>query len=663
MAGGRIDGQPAVALDVERCDGHTGLHAGGGVDGDDAVARAVVLGEEDAVGGGVEGGAGEVVVGIQREAGEHRASGGVDRQHAVRVGVAVEDQQAARGYRGGPQGHGSGEHLQAEVVEAVRRPEISRQRDGLQHLSGGRVDLEQIARVGLIAHPQLARGVHRHVAQVGARHAHAHGVQCEGCAGAAGGADADIAQPVRGQRGAVEVDAAVLEGEVGAVVGVDVVGVGWGVAHGGPGEAVGARAFDEARAEQHGAVLDVDAGEGGHDLQQRLGGRAEQLQREGAIGVRGHEQRGAGAVGGDRARAQAHHLQGAVGVRPAHQDVAAQVQPRAHQRDRLAGVGRGLGGVCRRAAEGHAGDAGDAGGVARAHATGGLDADRTEHPVYCPAVQRHGQIHVAVGHIAQRRIRASEDVCARASAGIEHHARAEAVLAVVALDEARARNAHRGCGAVGGHAQDLHISDRGHDLQREGAIGEIGAHRADLRVDDRVARHGINGHREESEIERRVHTNRREHTCRGGAVRIGDVRLHPRCRRIERHRDADLLCWVGRRCRRDVGDAEGRAHVTGRPDREVANDRRGQRVARSVADHARSDGQSVIPCRQDRVDQDAQLLATGAGVKVNGGADVIGGAEDAVGTRPNDPHAAGVQTGRVKRFIEGDVDRTHQETP
>ena len=92
---------------------------------------------------------------------------------------------------------------------------------------------------------------------------------------------------MHGQRVAVEVDAAVLRAGARGVVHVDVVAHGRGVDHAGAGEVVGPRAFDEARAEQHGAVLHVEALQRGHDLQQRLRGRAEQLQAERAVGVVG----------------------------------------------------------------------------------------------------------------------------------------------------------------------------------------------------------------------------------------------------------------------------------------------------------------------------------------------------------------------------------------
>ena len=657
VARGGVDRQARPGLDVEGRRAHPDLRAVERVDLHDAVARAVVLGEVDAPGASAVGRPGEVVVGVQRQAGDHRPGARVDGQHPVGVGVAVEDQQAARRHAGRAQRHRRAQHLQAQVVVGVGRAEVSPHGEGLQRLAGGRVDLEQVARVGVVAHPELARRVHRHIAQGRAGHIDAHRVERISRARAPGGGDRDTAQPVHGQRGAVEVGAAVLLDAV--VVDVDVVGIGRRVADAGAGEVVGAGAFNKARAEQHGAVLDVDVAEGGHDLQQRLAGRAEDLQREGAVEVAGQHQGGAGGIRCGRRGAQAQHLQRAIDVDVAHQHVGAGVEPRAHQGDGLAGVGRGLCGVGGRAAERAAGHAGQAHAVAGAGAAGGLDADGPEGRA--GAVQGHGDAHVAVGDVPQRRVVAVEHVRAGVDPRVQHHLAAQPVLAVVALDEAGAQDQHLRTRAVRRDRLHLHVHDGGQDLQREGAIGEIGAHGADLRVHDGVARNGIQRYVEVGQAARGVGAEDGDRRSADGAGAVDDLEAGLGRGRVEGHADADLLAGVGRWRRRDVGDAAERADVAGDADREVAHDGRGQCVAGAVADDGGVDGEAVGARGQDGVEHDAELLAARASVQMQGRGDVVGGAEDAVGASTHDANAGRGQSGDVERLVEADVHRADQE--
>ena len=171
---GGIDRQPGPRLDAQRRQRHPRLHPRGCIDRHDPVARAVVLGQEDPVGLRIKRGPRQVVVGIQRQAGKHRPGGQIHRHHPVRVRMAVEHQQAARGHRRAPQRHRRPQHLQPGVVKRIRRSKVGAHRERLQHLPRARIDLQQMPRVGLVAYPQLARRVHRHIAQAGARHVHPH---------------------------------------------------------------------------------------------------------------------------------------------------------------------------------------------------------------------------------------------------------------------------------------------------------------------------------------------------------------------------------------------------------------------------------------------------------------------------------------------------------
>jgi hypothetical protein len=105
MAAERVDGDARMGLDVgtgRQCD--AGQHrAAGWVDLLDVVG--VVGQHQQAAGAGVEDPARQVVVAPERAAGDDCAAGRVDGHHHVRVGMPVEDQQAARGHLGAAQRH------------------------------------------------------------------------------------------------------------------------------------------------------------------------------------------------------------------------------------------------------------------------------------------------------------------------------------------------------------------------------------------------------------------------------------------------------------------------------------------------------------------------------------------------------------------------------
>ena len=490
MPGRRVDRQPGPALHVDRRHPRPQLRAGGGVELDDAGAGAAVLGDEQMPGGRVVHARREVVVGAQHDAGEDRAVGGVDRQHAVAVRVAVEHQQRPGRDGHAAQAHRRGQQLQPRVVVQVGGAVAVVQRQRLLDRAGGGVEPQQVAGAGVVAHPQRpARRVGGDVAEGGAVHRHAQGVEGQRRGGAARRGGGDAAEAVGGQRGAVEGGPAVLGAVVGVVVDVDVA-VARRVGRGGPGEGVGGGPFDEAAAVQHGVAGDVEAAQRGHDLQHGLAGRPEHPQRGGAVGVGRDDQRGAAAVGGGRRGVQDRGLGGAVGVGPAQQHVGGRGQARAGQRDGLAGVGRGQGGVGGGAGQRGGGDAGQAGGVGGAGAAGGLGGDRPER-----AVQRHGDGDAAaVDVLAERGVVAVADVRPAVDARVEHGLRAEAVLAAVALDEAQPGQRHRRRRPVRGHRLHVHPRHDWDDLEVESAICREGLGTAHLREQDRIACHRVKRH-------------------------------------------------------------------------------------------------------------------------------------------------------------------------
>ena len=661
VAAGPIYGQPRPRLHVERPRDHPELRPAGRAQLDDAVARPVLLGQIDMAVARVEGRPGQVVVAVQRQAGNDRARARVDRDHPVRVGVAVEHQQAARGHVGRAQRHRRAQHLQPGVVVHGGRAVVAAQRDGLHHRAVVRIDAQQMARAGVVAHPDRPAGrIDRHVAQRRALHAQAHRVQRHRRTGAPGRAHAHVAQPVARQRRAVEVGPPVLCAEVRRVVHVHVVArIHPRVDHRRPGKAVAARPLDEARAQQHRAVLHVNALHRGHDLQQRLGGRAKDLQRERPVGVRRHQQRRARAVARRRRRAQLHHLQRPVDVHIAQQDVGAGVQPRPVQPHRLPRIGRRLPRIGRRPRQRHRRDRAQPHAVRRAHPTAGLDADRTKHP----RAQRYRHPHVPVRNVPQHRIVARQNIRTRGRARVQHGARAEAVLGPAALDKTGAGDQQRRRGAVGGHGFNLHVTDDRQHLQRERAIGEIGAHRTHLQMHHRIAGGGIQWHGEERDTAIDVHAQHVDDTCGHVAGRVDDLEVGTGVARVERHRDTDLLTWVGRGCGRDLGHATGGPDITGRPDAEPALDGHRQHVASAVGDDRWVDAQAVVAGRQHAVDDHAQRLAEAAGIQAHFHRGVVGGAEDAIVAGTQQRNAVGGQSHCVERFVERDVDRTHEEDP
>ena len=659
VAGGGVHRQPRVRLDVERRRDHPNLRPGHRAQLDEAVARPVVLGQVNVPVGRVERRPRQVVVGVQRQPRDHRPGRRVHRQHLVRVGVAVEDQQTARRHVGAAKRHRRPEHLQAQVVEGVRCAKVARQRDRLQHLPAGRVDLEQVPRVGLVAHPQLATGrVHRHVAQAGARHVHPHGVERKRRAAAPCGAHRDVAQPVRGQRRAVQVGAAVLLHAV--VVDVDVVRVRRRVGDAGPCEGVGRAALHIARAQQHRAVLDVNAADGGHDLQQRLAGRPKHLQAVRAVHIERQHQRGAAPVGGRRARAQAHHLQQPVDVAVAQQHVRARAQPRAHQRDGLPRVGRALRRIGRRARQRRAVHPAQVDAVARTRPACGLDVDRPEHPV----AQRHRHPGVAVVDVhPQRRVVAVQHVRARVRARVQHRARSEPVLGVTPLHQPRPRDQHLRAAPVRRHRLHLNAHNRWQYLQREGAVSKVCTHRADLRKHHDVSGERVHRHVEIGVATRRVNAEDVDRGRADSPVGIHDFEGSAGVGRVEGHCNADLLARIGRWCRRGGWGATERAHIAGRADGEVAHDVRAQHIAHPVVDHGLVDAQLVVAGRQITVGHHREFLAKSASVDCEGGGYVVGGAEDAVSTGAHQRHQGRGEPRRVDRLVKHHIERAHQEAP
>ena len=657
VPGGRVDRQPRPRLDVERRGDRRHLRTRGRAQLNDPVARPVVLRQVDVAVGRVERRPRQVVVAVQHQAGDHQARGRVDRQHPVVARVAVEHQQAARRHARPAQAHRRTHHLQAQVVERIRRAEAVVHRDRLQHLPGARRDLQQVPRVGLVAHPEVARCVHRHVAQAGARHVGAHAVERKRRARATGGGDGHPAQPVRGQCRAVEVRRPVLLDAV--VVHVDVVvRVDSGVDRAGPGKAVGRRTLHIARAEQHRAVLHVDAADRGHNLQQRLARRAEQLQRIRPIDIDRQHQRGARAVNGCRRGREPRHLQRPVDVGPAQQDVAADVEPRARQRDGLPGVGRALARVSRRAAERSARHRTQAGAVVRACAACSLDVDRPKHPV----AQRHRHPHVAVAHVlTQRRVVAVEHVRAGVDPRIEHRGRPKLVLAVVALHEARAGYEHRRARPVTRDRLHLHVQHRGDDLQREGAVGEVGDDLADLAVDDPIAGDRVHRHVEVGDATRGIGTEHVDDRGADGTVAVDHADARLGRAGVEGHRNADLLTCIRRWRGGRLSDAGVGMHIARRADREVPDDVRRQQVADAVGDVVLDDAQLVVASRQETGRDDRQPLAEGARAEREVGGEVVGRAEDAVRTRAHQRNTGGREQRGVDGFTEHHVKRTHQE--
>ena len=651
----RVDRQPRPALDVERRRdfrklgprGRTQLHDGVAVLRTQVqvpVARAVRPGRE-------------VVVAVQRQARNHRLRARVHRHHPVCVGVAAEDQQAARGHRRAPQRHARREDLQPQVAVAVGHAEAGvGQREAVQHLATGFVDLEQVPWVGVVAHPQVAAGVHRHVPKVAPGHVGAHGVERKRRTRAPGRGDAHVAQPVCGQGGAVEVGRTVLLDAV--VVNVDVVALRSVVHRAGACKVVAAGPFHITRAEEHGAVLDVDAGDGGHDLQQRLAAGAEHLQRVRTVGRDGQHERGAGAVSSRRARAEPGHLQRAVDVAPAQQHVGAGVQARTGQVDGLPRVGRALPSIGRCAAERHAGDAAQADAVVRAGAPRRLDVDRPEHAVG----DRHAHPRVPVADVApQGRVVPVEHVRPSARACVQHRAVPKPVFARVAFRKPAAQDQHLRAAPVPRHRLHLNVHNRGQNLEQEGAVGEVGARAAHLRIDHCVAGGGVARHVEVGDATVRVDPVNIDRHAASGAVAVDGLEGGLGGGRVERHRNADLLVRVGRRCGQRIGDAAECPHITGRTDREVTHDVTAQRIADPVGDHGFADAQLIVAGRQVPVGDHRQALTEGPRIQLEGRDQVVARSEDAVRAGTGQRHPGSGEQGGVDRLVESNVDRAHDK--
>ena len=428
---GRIDGQSGMRIQVDVVAQVARLEhlAGDRVDLHQVVPVACEY--QQMARAGIEHPARQVVVAPERAAGDDCAAGRIDGHHQVRVGMPVEDQQAARGHLGAAQRHRLVQHLQPRMVDGVGRAPGLRHVDALQHRTRAAVDALQLARVAVVQHPQRATGIHRKIAQRRAGHVHADDIEVERRRRAAGGAHRHRAQPVLADGCTLDVHAVVL----GAVVpDVDrtncILCVDQRIAVAVARKRVGARTLDVARAEQNDPVLDVHALHRGHDLQQRLAGRAQHLQLQHAVDIRRQVQLRAGAVGADLGGVQPEHLHPADVVHPLQQHVRAQRQPGAQQLDRLARVRAGHSGIGRRARQRHRLHTGQADRVNPAHTARRLHA----HPAERATAQRQRQADGLAGR---------HHVGAFIGGAVRHGGVAEAVLGV-AIGEAHAVDPHDG---------------------------------------------------------------------------------------------------------------------------------------------------------------------------------------------------------------------------